>query len=53
VVADYVIGAALTEATWRRPADPAAPTDDELCTAGLDAILSGAQSSGQMKPPVL
>ena len=41
--------AALTEATWRRTADPAtpdlaAPTDDELFTAGLDAILSGAQA---------
>ncbi len=47
LVANYVIGAALTEATWRRTADLdlAIPADDdELFTAGLAAILSGAQA---------
>lgn len=44
LLANFVIGSALTEATWRRtaPADPTDPdwTDDELFDRGLDAILA-------------
>ncbi|MEU4420772.1 TetR/AcrR family transcriptional regulator C-terminal domain-containing protein [Actinoplanes sp. NPDC024001] len=45
VVANYVIGAAVTEATWRRTATgPAAWDEDLLFDRGLDMILrSGPQ----------
>lgn len=54
LLANYVIGSALTEATWRRTASagPTDPdwTDDELFERGLDTILgagSGDSFSGR------